>query len=360
MKKLNFPLIAMAVLFLVTGCSEKFNVAAPYKNIAVVYGLLDMTDTAHYIRIEKAFLDQNKSAITMAQTADSSFFQSINVRIERISFTGVYQDSIHLNRVDLNNEGYPKQPGAFFTAPNYAYKFTNKLDPNYIYRLKVVNLVTGAIDSSDAPVIDDVSGAFYVYVLDDTDGNRAGMDFASTGINKFFEVQGHYTPAGNFLFEGATSPAIIVQTYIRFIWVDSNNVTKVKTTDSFDFNAGFQNLSYNNYDYQISDLNLYSAVAAGMGVAPANVYRLLDRAKVLVYMSTADFSTYQQASATQGTGLTGSEIEPIYTNIKGANALGLYTSRGYQSGKITITLNTIDSLMQNPLTQPLRISGTAY
>src|SRR6516164_7458325 len=109
MKKLIIPFIAMVSLFLLPGCSEKFNVAAPYKNITVIYGYLDMKDTAHYIRIQKAFLDQNKSAVTMAQTSDSNFYANLNVTIAKVSFNGATQGVIQLNRVDLNNEGYPKQ-----------------------------------------------------------------------------------------------------------------------------------------------------------------------------------------------------------------------------------------------------------
>ena len=363
MKKLIFPFIVMASLLLSVGCSTKFNVAAPYKNITVVYAFLDRADTAHYIRIQKAFLDQNKSAISMAQTPDSNFYSSISVRIERYAFsgTGAWYDTIHLNRVDLGLEGYPKQSGTFFNAPNYAYKFTNTLDPNYIYRIKITNLVTGAVDSSDAPVLDDVSSAFKVDVIDDSNLNRAGMDFSSSFQSKIFEFVATYYPVSNFSFEGFSSPAYVSQAYIRFNWTDSNELTKAKTQHSYDFNAGFLLFNNNNQaDYKVHNIDLYSAIASGMGVAPANTARLIDRCNISLYISTYDYYLYQQTTANQGTGLTGSEIEPISTNIKGNDALGLYTSRGMHTGKLTITRTTIDSLKTNPMTQPMNIVGTAY
>ncbi|MCC7244082.1 MAG: hypothetical protein IT269_00265, partial [Saprospiraceae bacterium] len=59
MQKLLFlPLLAL----LVASCSNDFDVAAPWKEIPVVYGLLSPQDTAHYIRIEKAFLDASEGA----------------------------------------------------------------------------------------------------------------------------------------------------------------------------------------------------------------------------------------------------------------------------------------------------------
>src|ERR1700733_8021169 len=121
MKKIVFPAIALLALLFTASCSTKFKIAAPYKNITVVYGFLDEGDTAHYIRIQKAFLDQNKSAVTMSQTPDSSFYSNIDVIVKRINVlttTGSPSDTIHLNRVDLDLEGYPKQAGTFFTSPN--------------------------------------------------------------------------------------------------------------------------------------------------------------------------------------------------------------------------------------------------
>src|ERR1700733_715755 len=129
MQKPIFLFFALLFLIAGTGCTTKFKIAAPYENITVIYGFLDMNDTAHYIRVQKAFLDNSKSALTMSQSPDSSFYANINVRINRIDVTdSLLHDTIHLNRVDLNLEGYPKQPGVFFTAPNYAYKFKGLLD----------------------------------------------------------------------------------------------------------------------------------------------------------------------------------------------------------------------------------------
>ncbi|MBS1689466.1 MAG: hypothetical protein JSS96_12130, partial [Bacteroidetes bacterium] len=76
MKKISIKTLAIGLL-ICSSCSEKFKVAAPYKSITVAYGLMDMSDTAHYVRIQKAFLDENKSAITMAQNPDSNYFPQL-------------------------------------------------------------------------------------------------------------------------------------------------------------------------------------------------------------------------------------------------------------------------------------------
>ena len=361
MKKFILPLLVLTSLLVTPGCSEKFNTAAPYKNITVIYGFLDMADTAHYVRIQKAFLDQNKSAIDMSKVADSSFYASLNVRVETIDYSGNKVSETQLTRVDLNQEGYPKQEGAFFNTPNYAYKFKDVLDGKYMYRLKVTNSTTGETDSAETPMIDDLhSKVFNIDVLDDTDINRAGMDFGSTLPFKNFEFFIQYATPANFNFHGQASPVSVGQGFIRFNYADSDMLTGAKTIRYGDYNLPYKPLNVNQIDYKVLDNDLYHGVRAALGKAPANTARLMSRAEVHVYMATADYYNYYQTSLIQGTGLTGNDIQPIYTNIKGANVLGLFTSRGHRSGLITITGSTIDSLVSNPIMADINIKGTLY
>lgn len=354
MKKFLLPFAAISALFM-GSCSEKFNVAAPYKEMTVVYGFLDMSDTAHYVRIQKAFLDENKSALTMATESDSNFFTDLSVRVERytVGTSPRLIDSISLSKVNLDNEGYPKQPGIFFTAPNYAYKFTGALNPLYNYRLKITHLTSGAIDSVDAQVIDTNRKVFGVPSIDD---NTSTMSFYSVLTGRTYTVDGSYTIPSNL----ATSPVAMGQAYIRFNWVDSNIVAKTTARKYVDYDAGYIGISTTNFDFKVDNLSLYSALSNGMGDAPANTIRLLDRCDISVYVTTSDYSDYLAALSIQGNGLTGSEIAPIYTNVKGENVLGFYTSRAMRTGKVTISEKTIDSLVASPLLTHTNLKGTIY
>ncbi len=364
MKKIIVSL-AVAFTLLFTACSEDFDVAAPYKDISVVYGFLDMGDTAHYVRIQKAFIDQEKSAVTMAQNADSNFYSDINVRIDRYRVSKVgginpYVDSIHLTRVDLTQEGYPKQPGTFFNSPNYAYKFNDVIDPKFVYRLKITHLSTGKIDSADATIVNNTIASFNVPVLDDINTNLAGMSFYRTTKGSNFAVDATYKPEIGFDFNGLTSPANIAQTIVRFNWEDSNIITKTKTSRFYDHDAGTQLFAGTQFEFKMENTSLYNALSTGMGKAPDNVIRLIDRCDITVYISTPDYNNYRQAMLVQGNGLTGSEIAPVYTNVKGENVLGLFTSRAMRTGKITITDRTVDSLVISPLLTHTNLKGTRY
>lgn len=118
MKILKLIPFVIIVAF-IGACEDEFTLIDDYKEIPIVYGLLSLNDTAaHYIRVERAFVDESKDALEIAQIADSLYFKDINVQLVRKS-TG---DVFNLTMVDGNLEGLPREDGVFATSPNYLYK----------------------------------------------------------------------------------------------------------------------------------------------------------------------------------------------------------------------------------------------
>jgi hypothetical protein len=118
MRKILFPGLVLALF--ISACSNEFEVAAPYIDIPVVYGIISSDDTAHYIRIERVFINPDSSAFDVARIADSIYYpeNAISVFLERSSTGQRYQ----LTRVDGNQEGYVRDNGTFATTPNWLYK----------------------------------------------------------------------------------------------------------------------------------------------------------------------------------------------------------------------------------------------
>ncbi|MEK7258000.1 MAG: hypothetical protein AAB316_24790, partial [Bacteroidota bacterium] len=113
-----------------------FEVAADWKDIPVVYGLLNIGDKVHYIRVEKAFLDPDGNALDIAQIADSLYYDNAKVFLERESDGQVFE----LQRVDGKSEGYPREPGVFAEEPNWLYKIDSSvllLKPKESIRLRI-------------------------------------------------------------------------------------------------------------------------------------------------------------------------------------------------------------------------------
>ena len=78
MKKLLYFLLLGSML---SSCSNDFEVSAPWKEVPVAYALLSPKDSAHYVRIEKAFLDPNVSALEIAQIADSLYYPENDIAV---------------------------------------------------------------------------------------------------------------------------------------------------------------------------------------------------------------------------------------------------------------------------------------
>lgn len=48
-------------------CSEDFQLTEPWKDIPVVYGFINVRDTAQYVRVERLFVDENIPASQIAK-----------------------------------------------------------------------------------------------------------------------------------------------------------------------------------------------------------------------------------------------------------------------------------------------------
>jgi hypothetical protein len=111
----------LATIFLsFNSCKNDLVLIENWKDIPIVYGVIAISDTATYIRVEKAFVDPNKSALDLAQIADSLYYPDITVQLVKNKST-----TYNLTRVDGNLEGYKRTTGIFANTPNYLYKINN-------------------------------------------------------------------------------------------------------------------------------------------------------------------------------------------------------------------------------------------
>src|SRR6185295_9241192 len=148
MKKLSAVII---VLLFISSCSTDFSVTTSWKDITIVYGLLDASDTAQYIKVGKAFLDPSTSALTFAQIPDSIYYKDLNVILQDNS-NGA---TIQMEKVDGNSEGLIKDTGIFANVPNTLYKTTQPLNQNDGYTLVVTEPDNGKQITSTTQIVND-------------------------------------------------------------------------------------------------------------------------------------------------------------------------------------------------------------
>ncbi|MCB0695723.1 MAG: hypothetical protein KDC07_00080 [Chitinophagaceae bacterium] len=354
------------VLMGMYSCKEDFTVAAPYRNITIVSGILDRADSVHYIRIQKAFMDENGSAIDMSKVPDSSFYPQADLVVTlnewdsaRTKITG----SVVLNRVDMNQEGanYVKEPAIseqqFFTMPNYAYKFENKdlpLNPRRWYQMIINNKKTGLIDSSDLVGIVNSDSNRYLDGFYIQDFTLAVYKVAFTRTT---------TTSRYRLFTFMPRNGRMVEGYIRFNYVDKDITTGAKTRRYVDYKFDEElAVTKAGSSFELSTLNsdIYGFLYSSIGPAPENIERYMDSCDLFIYAASPEIYYYKTINLGQAGGLTGDNIQPNYTNFKGSNVLGVLGSRGVRTYyNAAIEKVTLDSLMINPTTESLRIRGVS-
>ena len=144
-----------ALLF--TRCDNTLNVTADWKEIPVVYGLLNPSASQNYIRINRAYLNQEGDAISYGCVADSIYFEDLTVSLVE-SRNGIEGNTIQFEKVDGDTIGLMKEEGVFASSPNYLYRTNYNIKPSdfanlYNYELVVVNNKSNKVYRSKANMV---------------------------------------------------------------------------------------------------------------------------------------------------------------------------------------------------------------
>lgn len=340
MKKISsFILGNLIVLISVlnTSCSSDFKIGADYKDYTVVFGLLARSDTAQYIKITKGFYDEKQNNLLIAKIADSIYYKNLEVKIYKLNGSTAV-DSILLRKVDLNNEGYKKDTGTFVNNPNIAYKFKEILDPSKIYRLSVKNLSTGKIVYGETDILDNTKIIM-------TPPYK--LQFSQSGLS-----------TTTFYWKSPTNVSIY-DLYLRFNYEEKDNSTGILSYKStmIPLQRNINNFSTSMSAIIQSD-DFFTSLQGGL-TKSSNITRYLDTPDVVLSAGGLELKKYIDVSSSQG-GITFDQIKPIYTNMKGDNVLGLFSSRVIiNSNQVQFDIATHDSILNGRFTRSLNFAGVS-
>jgi hypothetical protein len=326
----KYVLAALATAAVFAGCKNDFDVMADYKDITLVYGLLNQNDTAHYIKINKAYLGEG-NAFLMAGIADSVNYQAadLTVKLEE------YNNSTLTNTFPLIrtvNE-IAKDTGLFASDANILYKSTATLNPQRRYKLVINNNKTGTTITSETPMIENL-------VVTNTQNNQ---QVNIVGNNSF-----QFTAA----FKSAKN-ALVYSMLIRFKYNEINTVTSQVVTKSIDWTLpNIKSSNTNGGETLQIPLNpdgLFQLLANNLGAPGVNIERQTAGLEFTFYAGGADLSTYLDVN---GPSNTLQQEKPEYTNI--TNGLGIFSSRYNKTvGNITLSPQSLDSLLNGRFTNQL-------
>lgn len=145
---LKIPVLLL--LLFASACEEDFDVNAPYKDITLVFGLLDPGEDTVFLKINKAFLGDG-NVMEMAKIEDSSIYvNGLQATIEEWE-NGTFIKSYTLDTITIKN----KEEGTFYNPYQIIYCTPYEPVTSREYRLKVkvnnreITAVTNLIDDFD-------------------------------------------------------------------------------------------------------------------------------------------------------------------------------------------------------------------
>jgi hypothetical protein len=332
MKKWFFLLVLGGFLF---GCSNDFELTDDWKDIPVVYGFLNVSDTAHYIRLEKAFLDPKTSALVVAKIPDSLYYNDAAVFLEKEN-----GQRFALTRVDGAAEGFPRQTGIFAENPNYLYKI--KQGAIGMTAGDTLKLVIERGDNLPA-----VRGAT---VILGTTILRSPSKITSTGLQ--------FKTGDFFFFRWTPSPESQIFDLSATIRIQEQNIqTFVTTVRTIQWPIAKNikrdpNSANNDVNFKIPASGFYRIIADNLQ-PDATVQRFISNSGIdfRVDAGGQEINAYNDV-INANLGISGAELIPIYTNM--SEGFGLFTSRSYSEEKgFGINQLTRDSLINGQFTRLL-------
>ena len=336
MNRICYLLVSALIIIGFSNCSNDFDVTTGGTNSPVVYGFLSPKDTATFIRVERAFVDDNTSALILSQRPEELFFEDIDVTLSSGGNT------FTLNRVDGADEGLPRDPGIFVSSPNFLYKLVFPPGESFIegedYELTIMDNISDTLTTNVTTTI--VSEPVITFPDEGDD-----FDWSSS-----IEAQNEIFTEWR---RDATAVIFDVRVRINYqeaIGGDINNLV----TRSAEFTTN-TNIEPDDEDDTVVQIDvLATSILGGIG---ANVDptgpgpRIFQSLEVIVDAGSQDllsFITIGQAN----TGLTGATVAPIFSNVPGG--FGLFSSRNSASvGGLILEDEALDSLIDGRFTSQL-------
>lgn len=164
MSKRPLLLLLPLLMLIMHSCENEVDLLDDYREIPVIYGLVDPSSTTHYVRVQKAFLGQG-NALVMAQESDSLYYDTADVRL--------YIDRVYQGLAFGSRRLFPvssfKEEGLFTDQGHYIFRLDNftispgnsSITSDTTYRIRFENTKTGLTVTGSTKVIRPLQFQFF-------------------------------------------------------------------------------------------------------------------------------------------------------------------------------------------------------
>lgn len=346
MKKIFLLIFLPTLLYFGTSCSNDIDLTADWKDIPVVYGFLAASDSVHYIRVEKAFIDSNTSALDIAQRPDSLYYNNAVVQVQKVNST---DSPLLFQRVDANEEGFTRDQGTFATAPNYIYKYVFPQGESFEalseYELQInrgdnLPLVTGMTT-----------------ILDDAD---IRSPLAPNNLNYQPFKWGENDNGWALEISWRANPSAALFDVVLLLHIDEHNVNDPNNPTQIDLewevdkgllaSEGSNNGTIVAMKSRISSESFFSYIKSSFEVNN-EVFRRFKGLDIIIRSGGEAIKEYADIGLTNG-GITSSQVIPTYTNM--SEGFGIIASRNETRFEgHSVSFITQDSLANGSFTEDL-------
>jgi len=335
---MKFTLSLLLFSLLIASCDNALDIIEARKDIPVVYGFISLSDTAQYIRLEKAFVDETTSALVIAQDPDSLYYDDATVELVRTS-NGA---SFALEMVDGKLEGYSREEGAFAQSPNYLYKIRTAdiaLEGDEEYTLRIGR--EGKAESIEASTV--LLGQSRIRRPDPVTANI--LDFDYTDRTRFFWQ----------VSESAATHNLYVDINYRERSPDTNGFFESKSvTWEVVKNLESNSSEPTRVEYEAEGLGFYNFLAGAIPV-DEDAERRFEDLTVRVISGGEEINSFVSVGEAN-LGITSTQDVPSFSNIPGGRGIFSSTNTAFVEN-VTISNPTRDSLVNGTITRALNFTN---
>ena len=349
MKKLFLLFMTTGMIFVLNTCKTDFDTIAPYKDISVVYCLLDQRDSITYLKLNKAFLGEGNALVYASVEDSSNYPYPLNAWLEQWSANG---DSLgvlfHFDTTTI----YNKEPGTFYNPEQVIYKGGPDhyayiryiiqppydtvgyqkiwLDENSIYKLKIEDPVTGKMISAQTSLVENF---------------KITRPFPGSTTIKFVT-----NPSGPTTFAWTKAPNDTENKFRYDLQIVFNYRERVQSGDTINKflmlasgivypSPGNAEISYYYYDNNFFASCLNNIPYKDAAEEATVVQRYTKNIEVIVSAANADYNLYMQVYE-PSTSIA--QEKPTFTNID--NGIGIFSSRYQISATKRLHAETVQDL----------------
>lgn len=331
----------VSLLFATSSCSNDFDVAAPWKEITLIYGLLDASKPEQFIRINKAYLDEETDAYVMAKNNDSLYHNgelAVMLRAYKLSGNTVISTlEWPLAKVNAADYGIVKDTGVFANNPYYLYYFNTPLKikekPDYNYKYEIsVKSQSGNTATAETAILD-------TFKIIKPKSGQTAEPISLTGDDfdiRWQNVKNAFNYDVDLYFN-----------YYDVISTGNGDTIEVYKSIKYDVIENFSSdgsaSGFITYTMPTGAFFKFLRNHPSITNKPDNLmYRRFSNIDIEVFAGSEDLRIYQNATQAQFS-ITNQQIKPIYNNVKGG--LGLFASRSStKTAKLQLSAPSLDEL----------------